>query len=71
MHKDKNIIGEHQNDMDFIVSMILKKTEDVTILNTEFLQTANNISFVCRSLHKTLVAAKIALQAITLHITQL
>ena len=34
------MFGEHQNNLDFIVFTIWKKMEHVTILNTEFLQTA-------------------------------
>ena len=37
------MFGERQNNLDVTVFIILKETEDVTILNTEFLQTADKI----------------------------
>ena len=39
------MFGERQNNLDFTVFMNSKETEDVTILNTEFLQTADKIMF--------------------------
>ena len=48
------MLGEHQNDSDFIVFITLKETEDVTILNTGFLQTAGKINiYFCNILNKT------------------
>ena len=38
-----SMFGERQNNLDFTVFITLKETEDVTILNTEFLQTAGKI----------------------------
>ena len=37
------MFGERQNNLDFTVFITLKETEDVTILNTESLQTAGKI----------------------------
>ena len=37
------MFGEHQNNLDFTVFITLEETEDVTILNTESLQTAGKI----------------------------
>ena len=37
------MFGEHQNNLDFTVFIILEETEDVTILNTEFLQTVGKL----------------------------
>ena len=48
------MLGEHQNNSDFIVFITLKEMENVMILNTEFLQTAGKIYlYFCNILNKT------------------
>ena len=44
------MFGERQNNMDLTVFIILKETEDLTILNTECLQTADKMFNTC-SIH--------------------
>ena len=46
------MFGEHQNNLDFTVFITLKEMEDVTILNTESLQTAGKIDLYFNSCKK-------------------
>ena len=49
------MFGERQNNLDFTVFITLKETEDVTILNTESLQTAGKIYLYFDSCKKEIV----------------